>query len=73
MASQERQSISRRTKARLYAARDTGVELGRLRCLTDEQLIAVQREVEDGMSVAAVARKYGLPRSMLRSAMSRTA
>ena len=72
VASQERQNISRRTRAGLQAARDKGVELGRLRRLTGEQLIAIRQDVEEGMPVAAVARKYGVPRSTLRSTLGRT-
>ena len=66
VASQERQNISRRTRAGLDAAREKGVELGRPRRLTNEQLIAIRQDVEEGMPVAAVARKYGVPRSTLR-------
>ena len=58
VASQERQNISRRTRAGLQAARAKGVELGRPRRLTGEQLIAIRQDVEEGMPVAAVARKY---------------
>ena len=59
VASQKRQSISRRTRAGLDAARAKGKELGRPRRLTDE------------MPVAAAARKYGVPRSTLRDALNR--
>ena len=72
VASQERQNISRRTRAGLQAAREKGVELGRPRRLTNEQLIAIRQDVEEGMPVAAVARKYGVPRSTLRSTLGRT-
>ena len=72
VVSQERQIISRRTRAGLDAAREKGVQLGRPRRLADEQLIAIRQDVEEGMPVAAVARKYGVPRSTLRSALGRT-
>jgi DNA invertase Pin-like site-specific DNA recombinase len=72
VASQERQNISRRTRAGLDAAREKGVDLGRPRRLTNEQLIAIRQDVEEGMPVAAVARKYGVPRSTLRSTLGRT-
>ena len=72
VASQERQNISRRTRAGLDAARAKGVELGRPRRLTDGQLVAIRQDVEEGMPVAAVARKYGVPRSTLRSTLGRT-
>ena len=42
VASQERQSISRRTRAGLGAAKAKGVELGRPRRLTDGQLTAIR-------------------------------
>ena len=71
VASQERQNISRRTRAGLQAARDKGVELGRPRRLTGEQLIAIRQDVEEGMPVAAVARKYGVARSTLRGVVNR--
>ena len=71
VASQERQSISRRTRAGLDAARAKGKELGRPRRLTDEQLAAVRQDLADEMPVAAVARKYGVPRSTLRGALNR--
>ena len=72
VASQERQSISRRTRAGLDAARAKGKELGRPRRLTEEQLTAVRQDVADEMPVAAVARKYGVPRSTLRGALNRS-
>ena len=72
VASQERQNISRRTMAGLQAAMAKGVELGRPRRLTDEQVVAIRQDVGEGMPVAAVARKYGVPRSTLRSTLGRT-
>ena len=57
VASQERQNISRRTRAGLDTARAKGVELGRPRRLASEQLEAIRQDVEKGMPVAAVARK----------------
>ena len=72
VASQERQNISRRTRAGLDAARAKGVELGRPRRLTDGQLLSIRQDIQEGMPVAAVARKYGVPRSTLRSTLGRT-
>ena len=59
VASQERQNISRRTRAGLDAARAKDVELGRPRRLTEEQLTTIRQDLADEMSVATVARKYG--------------
>ena len=47
------------------------MELGRPRRLTNEQLIAIRQDVEEGMPAAAVARKYGVARSTLRSTLGR--
>lgn len=71
VASQERQNISRRTRAGLDAARMKGKELGRPRRLTEEQLTAIRQDLADEMPMAAVARKYGVPRSTLRGALGR--
>ena len=59
-------------EARPDAAKAKGVELGRPRRLTGEQLVAIRQDLEEGMAVAAVARKYGVPRSTLRSILRRT-
>ena len=72
VASQERQSISRKTRAGLDAARAKGKELGQPRRLTEGQLTAIRQDLADEMAVAAVARKYGVPRSTLRGTLSRT-
>ena len=71
VASQERQNISRRTRAGLDAARMKGKELGWPRRLTEEQLAAIRQVLADEMPVAAVPRKYGVPRSTLRGALGR--
>lgn len=72
VASQERQAISRRTRAGLQAARAKGAVLGRPRRLDEEQLAAIDQDFAAGMSVAAVARKYGVARSTVRLALSRS-
>ena len=59
-------------RAGLDAARAKGVELGRPRRLTDGQLVAIRQDIQEGMPVAAVARKYGVARSTLRSTLGRT-
>ena len=68
----ERQSIARRTTAGLKRARAEGKRLGRPPVLDEDQLTAIRQDLEEGMAVAAVARKYGVPRSTLRSALDRT-
>ena len=68
----ERQSIARRTGAGLERARAEGKRLGRPPVLDEDQLTAIRQDLEEGMAVAAVARKYGVPRSTLRSALGRT-
>ena len=60
VASQDRQSISRRTRAGLDAVRAKGKELGWPRHLTGEQFTAIRQDLADEMPVAAVARKYGV-------------
>ena len=39
--------------------------------LAEEQLTAIRQDLADEMPVAAVARKYGVPRSTLRGALDR--
>ena len=72
VAIQERQSISRRTRAGLDAARAKGKQLGRPRRLTEDQLIAVRQDLAEKMPMATVARKYGVPRSTLIGALERS-
>ena len=55
----------------LDAARAKGKELGQPRRLTDEQLTAILQDLADEMLVAAVARKYGVPTSILSGALNR--
>ena len=47
------------------------MELGRPRGLADGQFTAIRQDMEEGMTVAAVARKYGAPRATLRGTLSR--
>ena len=68
----ERQSIARRTRAGLERARAEGKRLGRPPVLDEDQLTAIRQDLEEEMSVAAVARKFGVPRSTLRGALNRT-
>ena len=68
----ERQPIARRTRAGLERARAEGKRLGRPPVLDEDQLTAIRQDLEEEMSVAAVARKFGVPRSTLRGALNRT-
>ena len=61
VASQERQSISRRTKEGLETARDKGKQLGRPRRVSEEQLEAMRQDKAMNMTTMAIARKYGVP------------
>lgn len=68
----ERQAIARRTKAGLERARAEGKRVGRPPALTEETLAAVQQDLAEGMPVAAVARKYGVPRTTLIGYLERS-
>ena len=69
----ERQAIARRTRAGLDRARAEGKRLGRPPALTEETLTAVQQDLAEGMPVAAVARKYAIPRTTLIGHLERSA
>ena len=70
VASQERQNIRRRIRADFDADRARGKELGRPRRLNTERLTAIRQILADEMPVAAIASKYGVPRSTLRGRSS---
>ena len=55
--SQERQAISRRTKAGLENARANGKRLGRPPRLTDYQVAAIIQDSSENMSLIAISRK----------------
>ena len=59
-------------EAGLAAAKAKCVEPDRPRRLTGGQLVAIRHDVGEAMPVAALARKCGVPRSTLRSALGRT-
>ena len=71
VASQERQAVSRRTKAGLENARANGKRLGRPPHLTDDQVAAILRDRSEDMSLIAISKKYGIPRTTLRDALDR--
>ena len=60
----ERQAIARRTRAGMARARAEGKRIGRPPAVTEEVLEAVRQDLAD-MSMAAAARKYGIPRTTL--------
>ena len=69
----ERQAIARRTRAGLERARAEGKRVGRPPALTEETLSAVRQDLAEGMPVAAVARKYDVPRTTLIGHLERSA
>ena len=71
VASQERQAVSRRTKAGLENARANGKWLGRPPHLTDDQVAAILQDRSEDMSLIAISKKYGIPRTTLRDALDR--
>ena len=66
VASQERQAISRRTRAGLEKARANGKQLGRPKRLTDEQLATMRQDHTEGKSLMAISRDYGIPEPTVR-------
>ena len=69
----ERQAIARRTRAGLERARAEGKRLGRSPALAEETLSAVRQDLAEGQPVAAVARKYQIPRTTLIGYLERSA
>ena len=67
----ERPAIARRTKAGLARARAEGRRLGRPLSLDEEQLTAIHQDLADNMTVAAIGKKYGIPRTTLRDNIGR--
>ncbi len=67
----ERQSIARRTRAGLDRARAEGKRLGRPPRLDDEQMSAIHQDLAAKMTMAAIGRKYGIPRTTLRDNLAR--
>ena len=72
VASQERQAISRRTRAGLDKARANGKRLGQPPRLTDPQVFASLQDRAENMSLMAISKKYGIPRTTVRDALDRT-
>ena len=67
----ERQSIARRTRAGLERARAEGRRLGRPPRIDDEQMTAINQDLAEQMTLAAIGRKYGIPRTTLRDSIGR--
>ena len=67
----ERQAIARRTRAGLARARAEGKRLGRPLSLDEEQITAIRQDLADNMTVAAIGKKYGIPRTTLRDNIER--
>ena len=68
----ERQAIARRTRAGLARARAEGKRLGRPLSLDEEQMTAIRHDLAENMTVAAISKKYGIPRTTLRDSIERT-
>ena len=67
----EGQAIARRTRAGLARARAEGKRLGRPLSLDEEQMTAICQDLADNMTVAAIGKKYGIPRTTLRDNLER--
>ena len=67
----ERRAIARRTRAGLARARAEGKRLGRPLRLDEEQMTAIRQDLADNMTVAAIGKKYGIPRTTLRDNIDR--
>ncbi|MBB4267913.1 recombinase family protein [Roseospira visakhapatnamensis] len=69
----ERQTLARRTREGLDAARRRGVRLGRPPKLTDDQVAAILAELETGAAtVKALAERYGVAPWTLTRSIRRT-
>ena len=62
----ERKAIARRTRAGLARALAEGKRLGRPLSLDEEQMTAIRQDLAENMTVAAISKKYGIPRMTLR-------
>ena len=67
----ERQAIARRTRAGLARARAEGKRLGRPLSLDEEPITASRQDLAEDMTVAAISKKYGIPRTTLRDNIER--
>ena len=67
----ERQAIARRTRAGLARARAEGKRLGRPLSLDEDQMTAIHQDLAENMTVVAISRKYGIPRTTLRDNIER--
>ena len=65
----ERQSITRRTRAGLARARAEGKRSGRPLSLDEDQTMAIRQDLADNMTVAAISKKYGIPRTALHDSI----
>ena len=68
----EHQAIARRTRTGLARARAEGKRLGRPLSLDEEQMMAIRQDLAESMTVAAISKKYGIPRTTLRDSIERT-
>ena len=68
----ERQAIARRTRAGQARARAEGKRLGRPLSLDEGQMTAIRQDLADNMTLVAIGKKYGIPRTTLRDNIDRT-
>ena len=71
LAQFERALIKERVNAGLESARKRGKIGGRPRAISEEKLEAIQKAIEDGMSIASVCRNFGVKRSTLIDTIQR--
>lgn len=69
----ERDLLLERTQAGLLRAKAEGKRLGRPPALTDTQHEEIARELEDGVSLGALADRYGVSRSAIQRIAKRAA
>ena len=57
--------MARRTRAGLARARTEGKRLGCPLSLDEDQIIAIHHDPAENLTVVAISRKYGIPRTTL--------
>jgi len=68
----ERSLIGQRRKEGLEAARKRGKRIGRRKSLSDEDLFEIAHKLSEGVSKSDLAKEYGVSRTTLYAALSRS-